>query len=692
MIGIKETQLLKEISLKKRDLKELTTTMELSERSVRYKIKNLNEYFQDENLDIEVILKNKVVELKGDLKLLENKEDFSKFNSYIYSQKERIEILTNLLLFSRKKFQGEAYQELVDISESTFKKDWKILRENFKKLDIKIINRKYFTSLEGSEEKIRTNMLKSIIKYRNSNNSILTNKTINKIIEEYFNEVDFKELDILLKEISKCLQIIPSDDAFTIIKYTLAITLKRGKRTPLKKEEIKNIQFLKNTEEYIIVKNNLESFLLKFEIKEFETEILNITEYFLGSHSYNIKYSFYENWIHIESIVYKLIEKIAEDLKVNFTRDTELFEGILNHIKPMIYRIRKGIKLENSITEEIREESPEIFFILKKNIYILEEFIKCEVDEDELAYLSVFFKLAIKKYEFHKIPRVMVVCNFGYGISKVLEARLKEKFNMIIIKTIPLYKLNEEVIKKEKIDIVISTLQLKDVNISKPIIVVNPLLEAQDIEKIKNIGVKELQINDYYKNIIGIIKENCVIKNEEKLEKELSLLFNREILKEKESKELKILFKDFMDEENIKIIKKTKDFREAIRLSGEILIKRGSIKKEYIESCLKAFDEQGNYMIIGANTILPHSDNFKNVIRTDYSILKLIEPLKIKQGNIELKIYNIILLASKDGKEHRESLLDLKNLIDKEKFENKIKNCETEIEILNEIKNNTREE
>ena len=687
MIGIKEIQLLKEISLNKKNLDDLANIMELSERSVRYKIKNLNEYFKDEQLQIKINLKNKIVELIGDLKLLEKKQDFSKFNSYIYSQEERIEILINLLLFNKKKFQVEEYQDLVDISESTFKKDWKLLREKFEKLNIKIINRKYFTILEANEEKIRTNMLKNIIKYRNSNLSILTNKIIIKIIEEYFSDINFDELDILLKKISKDLQIIPSDDAFDIIKYTLAMALERGKNSPLKKEGIKNIQFLKNTEEYNIIKKILEEFLKKYEIKEFEAEILNLTEYFLGSHSYNIKYSFYENWIHIETMVYKLIKKVADDIGVDFIKDTELFEGILNHIKPMIYRIRKGIKLENSIAKEIREESPEIFYILQKNISILEKFIKCKVDEDELAYLCVFFKLAIKKYEFYKIPRVMIVCNFGYGISKILEARLKEKFNIVIVKTIPLYELNDNLIKKEKIDLVISTTQSKNIKISTPLISINPLLETQDIKNLKNIGIKELQIDDYYKNIIGIIKENCIIKNEDKLQEELNLIFNKKFIKKFEDKTLKILFSDFISEKNIRVVKKVKSFEEAIELSGNILLEKGSIKKEYIDSCLKAFKEQGLYMIIGANTILPHSDNFKNVMRTDYSFLKLIEPLEIIQEEEKLKIENIILLASSDGKEHRESLLDLKFLIDKKKIENTIRECKNKKEILKKIKN-----
>ena len=50
-------------------------------------------------------------------------------------------------------------------------------------------------------------------------------------------------------------------------------------------------------------------------------------------------------------------------------------------------------------------------------------------------------------------------------------------------------------------------------------------------------------------------------------------------------------------------------------------------------------------------------------------------------------IENIILLASKDAKNHRSSLLDLKIMIDEYKFEKIIHNCNTEKELLEIIQN-----
>ena len=78
-----------------------------------------------------------------------------------------------------------------------------------------------------------------------------------------------------------------------------------------------------------------------------------------------------------------------------------------------------------------------------------------------------------------------------------------------------------------------------------------------------------------------------------------------------------------MSIKNVKIIKSIKTFEEGIKIAGDILINLKVITKRYIESCVKVFKEQSGYMLIGKNTILPHSDNFKSVKKTGYCFLRL---------------------------------------------------------------------
>lgn len=691
MINLKDEILLKEIAFTPKTLIELSNLINISERSIRYKITNLKNYFKDNKLELDIILKNGKVQLVGNLKELENQNFFSKYSTYIFSQEERIEILTAILYFCESKFNAENFLELVDISESTLKKDWKILKNRLEIDNLKILNRKYFTKIEGEEDKIRNNMLITIINHKITPKKILLkNKIIESIVENYFSDMDFSLLEKLLYDFSKKLNIVMSDEAFNIIKYNLGIILKRIQKNNFI-HSIKNEEFFKSTEEYREIKNILTIFNPIFLKEKYQKEIANITELLIGSHSYNFKYSFYENWIHMDSIIYKLISKVSKELKIDFKKDSELFEGILNHIKPMIYRIKKGIRLENTITSEIKNEFPNILIALKNNIYVLEEYTGIKIDDNELSYLCLFFGIAEKKYQTSKIPRVAIICNFGYGVSKILEIRIKEKFNVKVVKTLPQNQLNSLKIKEDKIDYLITTTSLLNDSIDIPTLVVSPLLNEKDIKILKEHGFKELKLKDYYEDLMEVISSNCYIRDKVKLKNDISSLFGINNF----LNEYNTFFINYMNTSKIKIVEKITNIEEGIEEAGNILEKCNSIDNEYTKSCIKIFKEQGLYMLIGKNSILPHSDNFKNVIKTDYSFLKIREPLQFYLDGNKIEIKNIFLLASKDGKEHRNSLINLKKLIDKYDLEKQLENCNNNEEIMkifNEVSKKLKEE
>ena len=54
---------------------------------------------------------------------------------------------------------------------------------------------------------------------------------------------------------------------------------------------------------------------------------------------------FYENWIRSEIFIEKFIRDVSSQLKYNLTKDTILFNGLLNHLKPAVYRIKNKINL-----------------------------------------------------------------------------------------------------------------------------------------------------------------------------------------------------------------------------------------------------------------------------------------------------------------------------------------------------------
>jgi len=90
---------------------------------------------------------------------------------------------------------------------------------------------------------------------------------------------------------------------------------------------------------------------------------------------------------------------------------------MLIHLKPAYYRIKYGLKVENPLTETIKQKYSEIYEITKKVIRHLESFTGREASEKEVAYLAMHFGGWMRREGSQPPPRkkALIVC--GNGIS-----------------------------------------------------------------------------------------------------------------------------------------------------------------------------------------------------------------------------------------------------------------------------------
>ena len=86
------------------------------------------------------------------------------------------------------------------------------------------------------------------------------------------------------------------------------------------------------------------------------------------------------------------------------------------------------------------------------------------------------------------------------------------------------------------------------------------------------------------------------------------------------------------------------------------------------------------YMLIGKNIILPHGSIKKNVFKTGMSFLKLEKEIEFPEN---IKIKNIVTLATLDKKEHINAFLQLKKIIDETDFLDETEKITDEIKLYN---------
>lgn len=678
-------------------LKEIAEKFNISERSIRYDIENINYYLNKFNLnEIEKFSKGVYVLKEDDNKIQELLKSMTQ-KFYIFTSDERKEYIEEkFLFFDTNKLIDLA--ETLDISMSTIKIDLKEVKIFFIENGLNLnFYSKQGILLEGNEEKIRMLQLRFLNKYlkidsenelklKNRNSKTYLKDIIFNDLKIIFEDINLKNIYKFVKRIEKKLDITISDEAFSILRLYIVLMLNRIKNNKKVVERKINKKFLMETKEFGIINKELE-FLEEYNnVKIEEDETLLLTELFLGSHSYNFNSSFFENWIELEILINKLIKDISDILKINLIQDKALIDGLLNHLKPAYYRIRNNIKFDNKIADEIQVLYGELYEKVKKvSKKYLEKYLGKDIPEEEIAFLTIHFKTAIdrKVNSQRKTKNIIIVCGLGYGSSKLLAQKLLERYDVNIITTLPYHKFLE-IEDYDDIDFIITTLDIEEkLEYSFPIVKVHPILTKEDRILLESYGLSEIQRKVSLKQVMNIIKEETKIINEEELVKKLKGILKYKYFDDLEEEKIYTL-SDLLPLENINIIEKVADWKEAIKISGKALEKGEFIEDEYIAEMIKNVEQNGSYMVVNEVIALPHARTKGLVKKTGMSLLVLKDEVTFP-GNKRVKI--ILSFSSLDQKEHIDALTSFVTLLEERDFVEKITGL-NEIEIKKIIDNN----
>ena len=668
------------------DIEKVSEILGISERTIRYRIEDLNEFFIDEKIDYKIVIESRIIKGFGNLEeVIKELED----KNYNFSKSERMEIIFLVLLISSNGCKADEICNLVDISISTFKIDMRFVRQEFEKKKLKVISKaNKGLIIVGHEIIIRKLLLEKLKKIFEIENKKLkffekiSSYEVN-IIKNYISSKNIQTVTQYLEKLKIVLNKKISDEAYQILMIYLLIVIKRVENNLTLEKNLQNQEFIKSTYDFEIVKSNIFILENNENIKMNELEIVKITEFLLGAHTYNFKYSFYENWIYIEKMADDLIKKVSEKINLNILKDNTLRDGLINHLIPTIYRLKNDIELENSIHREIIEQYPILYNEVKTALKKIEDFIGKEFSENETSFFVVHFVLSIKRMaeKSEEKKKILIVCGLGYGTSNLLKQEMEELFDIEIKDLVPLNNLKN--IDTSEIDFIITTTDIKKLEVNIPIVKVNSILTKENITDLLTVGIKNRKNRVNIPEIMEIIKKYSSIENEEELEKILAGYFENIENKEIE-KFIDLSLKDILPLKNIKITKNTTTWEDAIFEAGKILYDNGYIKEKYIFEMIEKIKELGLYMMIGEAIILPHADIGENVIKTGISYLQLIEPVKIGD---EMEIKHIFALASCDKNEHIKGLLELKKNIDENNLKEILEKCSTSEEIFNIIEN-----
>lgn len=659
-------------------VKDISNLYNITERSIRYDIDELNVFFQEKNnKDIIEINNNRLKILYSENEIEDIVENI-KEKEYFLSENERVNILSYEIFLSKNEFILQYFTEKYNLSKTTVRYSLKELNKIISEYGLVIdMNNNRGYKIIGSEINIRKYMINILREYiKNTKEKKIEYDPLKKIIQKFYKKSRIEESKSTINKILDYTGKTISDEAFETLQLFLFISVIRNKNGHEIEEDVENEIFLSKTKEFSKIREILE----KIEnIKE--KDIHYFVDFFLGSYSYNLEYSYFLNWILIESLIDQFIKLLSDKLKVNLTEDKILRKELLNHIKPAIYRMKNKFKLTESILSEVKKQYMELFIKTKSSLKIISDFIDLSFDEDEAAFITVMIQRAIMRNNpstlLKKDPNILIVCGLGYSSSRFLYENINNRFQVNIIDIIPFNQLeNYNYLKKA--DIIISTLDFKLDGMD--VITVNAVMNEKDILKLKNYGLPEKKSKIKLSELLSIIKK---VPDETELKKQLMRNFGENIYDDMgEKSETGKSFVELLSEKSIKLNVAANNLDEVIEITGQTMIDSGLVKEEYTDELKNQIIQYGKYILVGDKTILPHGQLLKNVRETGFSLITLKKGIDFFGSEIKI----VICLASRNKDEHLRAILELNRYLKNPDFENELLNKENSEELTDYLK------
>lgn len=294
-------------------------------------------------------------------------------------------------------------------------------------------------------------------------------------MKHFFDEDKFISLQNTIDAFYKQNDLIPSSDSLYMLTWTLYFVLVRNEHHFTIQNEV-----MSDCKEGIVL--DIVDYLKNKNYLLFNEDRLLLQNYMktLGLMKSN------KNLVIISEECEKIINEFANDVLMKYGFDIsmnhEIYDNLKLHINVTLHRVSHGMQMINPMIKEVKQIYPfayEIAMLIVPSIY---KFKGKYLIDDEISYIAVYIQYYLQMSDMR--IKTVIVSGSGVGMTKLLKQWMIKNFSGLleITDSIPSYEINEY-IKREDIDLIVSTVFLK--NIDKQIAYVNGIPGESDAENIK---------------------------------------------------------------------------------------------------------------------------------------------------------------------------------------------------------------
>lgn len=94
------------------------------------------------------------------------------------------------------------------------------------------------------------------------------------------------------------------------------------------------------------------------------------------------------------------------------------------------------------------------------------------------------------------------------------------------------------------------------------------------------------------------------------------------------------MLKELVEKKHYRFVEGAKDWREAIRMSCEVLESDGTVEENYKEDIIKCVEKYGSYIVLMPGLAMPHcQEGAQGVHKTEIAFMRLEHPVSFEPGD-----------------------------------------------------------
>lgn len=664
-------------------IKDLTDIFQVSSRTIRYDIDQINDYLKENKLKPLNLGKQGVIETMPDIRRARELLRKEGFYSFKLSREERIEFMAILLICTDDYITLSEIAEQLFVSRSTIIQDLEHIKLFFRKHQLFLLSHSNKgLLLEGREWEKRVLLVDMI----QSGSSIFREQPILQHLmnclskSSNINLEDRSMLKKILNEAEHAYGRFLTDQSFIQLRNYLELSLYRLKKGYYVEEQGKR------NSKYEMAEGIIQQ-IQQFLVKEIPANEVFFLAYVLNRVKYIKKTTSNKEIVKMQVITRTFIENISKDIGMNLQGDYIFYENLINHLESTFSTVGDAFAV-SSVVDEVLQRYPKVLEATRRNVGVFEEYIGRKLSEEEIAYMVVHICAAMERNQNETIRySVILVCSGGIGTSQLLLARLEKFFHLDVLDIIPAHDI--ENIHLENADAVISTISLEKWGIEY--IQVDPLLNDEDCirvgEKLSKIKPKMTDRDLAVKMDMEPIKALEHIQEilEKDLDHALTVQKVKTVVHTFFQKKEEIMLTDLLPASAICLDVECADWKEAIRASANYLLQKGAINKNYVEEMIRNVMENGPYIVLAPGFALPHEALNAGAKEVGMSMIRLKHPIPFGKEEMD-PIEWVCCLSAINKETHLKAMFRLVNLFYNQTFRGKIRNSKTREEVFRIIK------